>query len=35
MGAAARVLNISLASIYIYFKQNQKKPYKGRNLFRK
>jgi len=35
MSEAARVLNILRASISMYFKQNQKKPYKGRYTFKK
>ena len=32
---AARALNINHASIVMYFKQNQKKPYKGQYTFKK
>jgi len=32
---AARALNISQASISIYFKNNQQKPYKGEYTFKK
>jgi hypothetical protein len=33
--AAARALNINQASISMYFKQNQQKPYKGQYIFKK
>jgi len=35
MGAAARALNISISCINKDFKRNQKKPYKGRYIFKK
>jgi group I intron endonuclease len=35
IGAASRALNISLSSISMYFIRNQKKPYKGRYIFKK
>ena len=35
MSEAARALNIYPAHIIMYFKQNQKKPYKGQYTFKK
>src|SRR5260221_8140742 len=35
MGEAARALNIGIQGISLYFKNNQKKPLKGRYVFRK
>jgi hypothetical protein len=35
MREAARALNISIQGISLYFKNNQKKPLKGRYVFRK
>ncbi len=35
MNEAARALNIPQSRISLYFKNNQKKPYKGRYLFNK
>ena len=33
--AAGRALDINQARITVYFKQNQKSPYKGRYIFKK